>query len=39
MSHASASSIAPPMQPPWIWAIVAFGISSSRFQIARISRR
>ena len=39
MSHASASSIAPPRHAPWICAIVGFVISSSRFQMARISRR
>ena len=30
-SHASASSNAPPSAAPWIWQIVGFGISSSRF--------
>src|ERR1700730_13128453 len=43
MSHASASSIAPPMQPPWICAIVGLSISSHRFHAAstplRNSRR
>ena len=38
-SAASASSIAPPMQAPWIWAIVGLGISSSRFHVSMIGRR
>ena len=33
-SHASASSNAPPSAAPWIWQIVGFGISSSRFHQA-----
>src|SRR4051794_695711 len=39
MSAASASSIAPPMHPPWICAIVGLGISSSRFHHSRIGVR
>src|SRR5829696_107521 len=38
-SQASASSNAPPSAAPWIWQIVGFGISSSRFHQARIGRR
>src|SRR3954468_15789835 len=39
MSAARASSIAPPMQAPWIFTIVGFGISSSRFHQRRIGSR
>src|SRR4051794_24622166 len=38
-SHASASSNAPPRQPPWIWQMVGFVISSSRFHQARMGWR
>ena len=38
-SHASASSIAPPMQAPWITQIVGLVISSARFQASRQARR
>ena len=38
-SHARASSNAPPSAAPWIWQIVGFGISSSRFHQFRIGRR
>ena len=38
-SHASASSIAPPMHAPWIWQIVGLVISSARFQASRHRRR
>ncbi len=38
-SHASASSNAPPSAAPWIWQIVGFGISSSRFHHWRMGRR
>ena len=38
-SQASASSIAPPMQPPWMEAIVGLVISSARFHASRHSRR
>ena len=38
-SQASASSNAPPRAAPWIWQIVGFGISSSRFHQASSGRR
>ena len=38
-SQASASSIAPPMHPPCIWAIVGLAISSQRFHVDRIAPR
>ena len=38
-SQASASSNAPPSAAPWIWQIVGFGISSSRFHQRSSGRR
>ena len=38
-SQASASSIAPPMQAPWITQIVGLAISSATFQASRMALR